>query len=83
MTGQDFEETESYIGNEDSGLQLYRRTPRWTQHDLTATYSINDNFSIRAGVVNLFDAEPSVRALYNDLFDLFGRRYFIGASAQF
>jgi outer membrane receptor protein involved in Fe transport len=83
MTGQDFEEPESYIGNEDSGLQLYRRTPRWTQHDLTATYSINDNFSIRAGVVNLFDAEPSVRALYNDLFDLFGRRYFIGASAQF
>ncbi|MBY0421312.1 MAG: TonB-dependent receptor [Parvularculaceae bacterium] len=81
--GQDFEERESYIGNEDSGLQNYRRTPRWTQHDLTATLDLNDNFTFRAGVVNLFDNEPPIRVLYDDLWDLFGRRFFVGATGNF
>jgi outer membrane receptor protein involved in Fe transport len=83
FTSQDFEEAESYIGNEDSGLNVYRKTGAWTQHDLTATYELNDNFSFRAGVVNLFDNEPPLRVLYDDLWDLFGRRYFIGAQANF
>lgn len=83
FTSMDFEEAESYIGNEDSGLQLFRKTGPFTQHDLTATYELNDNFSFRAGVVNLFDNEPPLRVLYDDLWDLWGRRYFIGATATF
>lgn len=83
ITSQEINERNAFVVNTDSGLQAFRTTGRFTQHDLTATYNINDNFSVRAGVVNLFDAEPGPQIGFNDLFDLFGRRYFIGARASF
>ncbi len=83
ITSQEINESNAFDVNTDSGLQVFRTTGRFTQHDLTATYDVNDNFAVRAGVVNLFDNEPPVQVGFNDLYDLFGRRFFVGASATF
>jgi outer membrane receptor protein involved in Fe transport len=83
ISSVDFEESFFFNTNADSGLQAYRTTGRFAQHDLTAVYDFSDNFTFRMGVVNLFDREPGVREGFNDYYDLFGRRYFIGARANF
>lgn len=83
QTSHEINEGNAFDANLDSGLQAFSGTGRFVQHDLTATYNLNDNFSFRAGVVNLFDREPPVQVGFNDIFDLFGRRYFVGASASF
>jgi outer membrane receptor protein involved in Fe transport len=43
---------------------------------------LNDNLQFRAGVVNAFDEEPAKwlgSTTSADNFDLFGRRFFVGA----
>lgn len=58
------------------------------QHDFTARWDFNDNVRLRAGVTNIFDAEPSASvelaaaatSTNIDQFDLFGRRFFIGVN---
>lgn len=82
-TGVEIEESQAFAVNTDSGLIPFRKTGTYTQHDLTATYELNDNFSLRGGVVNVFDNESPLRLTYNDFYDIFGRRFFIGASANF
>ncbi len=83
ISSVDFEESEFFNTNIDSGIQSFRTTGRFVQHDLTAVVELNDNFSFRAGVVNLFDREGAPRAVFNDYYDIFGRRYFVGARANF
>ena len=54
----------------------------FSQFDFSARWDISDNFELRGGVVNAFDAEPARwlgSATTADNFDLFGRRFFIGA----
>ncbi|MEP1230512.1 MAG: TonB-dependent receptor [Litorimonas sp.] len=60
----------------------FLNTGQFSQHDLTIRYDVTDNLNLRAGVVNVFDSEPPLFA-QNNIFDIFGRRFFIGATANF
>ena len=58
------------------------KTEAFGQHDVSVRYDLTDQVRIRAGVTNLFDAEPtrSMQGSGGDLdqFDLFGTRFFFG-----
>lgn len=57
----------------------YLETGDFSQHDFSVRWQARDDLTVRAGVVNAFDAEPA-RWLGNttaDNFDLFGRRFFL------
>lgn len=60
----------------------FAETGDFSQHDFSMSYDLNDSLQFRAGVVNAFDAEPA-RWLGStttaDNFDLFGRRFYVGA----
>ena len=64
------------LANLDNRDSEYFTTGNFYQHDLTFAYDVNDKVAVRGGVVNLFDAEPSLQAGLQDQFDLFGRRFF-------
>ncbi|RUO61900.1 TonB-dependent receptor domain-containing protein [Pseudidiomarina insulisalsae] len=51
-------------------------------HDLSADYHISDNFSINAGIRNVFDQTPP-GYVGNPLYDLVGRRFFAGIKYMF
>lgn len=50
-------------------------------HDISGIYDITEDFSVRAGIVNLTDEEPSYPTLNHG--DILGRRYFVGANYRF
>ncbi len=60
----------------------FRTTGAFDEHDLSVRYTIRDTVTIRGGVVNIFDKEPPGFA-ENNIFDFFGRRFFLGANVQF
>jgi outer membrane receptor protein involved in Fe transport len=55
-------------------------TDDFTRHDFTVRYNIREDLSLRAGVVNAFDAEqpPYLGTTLYSNFDPYGRRFFIG-----
>jgi iron complex outermembrane receptor protein len=56
--------------------------PSLTTHDLTASYRVNDNLFVNGGIRNVFDALPP--GYTNDaLYDLVGRRAFVGMKVNF
>ncbi len=57
----------------------YLETGDFSQHDFSVRWSARDNLTVRAGVVNAFDAEPArwLGGTSSDNFDLFGRRFFL------
>lgn len=57
-------------------------TDSFTQHDFLVRYDLNDNATLRAGVINAFDADPNVQTGAADNFDLFGRRFFVGVNLR-
>jgi outer membrane receptor protein involved in Fe transport len=50
-------------------------------HSISATWDINDMFSVRAGINNLTNEGPSYPTLAHG--DILGRRWFVGATARF
>ncbi|MEA1941140.1 MAG: TonB-dependent receptor [Pseudomonadota bacterium] len=50
-------------------------------HDISGIYEITEDFSVRAGIVNVTDEEPSYPTLNHG--DILGRRYFVGANYRF
>ncbi len=50
-------------------------------HSLSAQWDISDMLSLRAGVINFTDQEPSYPTLSHG--DILGRRWFVGATARF
>ena len=73
-------------GNDDiyQNIDFYE-TGSFISHDFSAQYSPMDKLLLRGGVVNAFDKKPA-RWLGNtssDNFDLFGRRFFLGANYNF
>lgn len=55
-------------------------TGNFTRHDFTVRWNAREDLSVRAGVVNAFDAEQATylgTTLYSN-FDPYGRRFFIG-----
>jgi outer membrane receptor protein involved in Fe transport len=72
--------TYASTGNPDARVPEDIETGNFARHDFTARYNVNDQLSLRAGVVNAFDAEQS-RYLGSTLtsnFDPYGRRFFFG-----
>ena len=69
-----------YINNADSRLADQLDTGNFTRHDLTVRYNVRDDLTLRAGVVNLFDAEQRDilgTTIYSN-YDAYGRRFFVG-----
>jgi len=60
----------------------FNNTGSFDEHSFSARYNIKDTVTIRGGVVNAFDKTPPGFA-ENNIFDFFGRRYFIGANVTF
>lgn len=50
-------------------------------HAISGQYDLLDNVTVRAGVINLTDKEPSYPAIAYG--DILGRRFFIGANVRF
>ena len=68
------------VGNPDARDPDYYDTGNFARHDLTVRWNVQDNLSMRAGVVNLFDAEQArhLGTTMFDNFDPYGTRFFIG-----
>ena len=67
-------------GNPDARVWGDMRTGNFARHDFTVNWAARDDLSLRAGVVNAFDAEQARylgTTLYSN-FDPYGRRFFIG-----
>lgn len=50
-------------------------------HDVSGLYRVSDDFTVRAGVINVTDEEPSYPSLSHG--DILGRRWFVGANYRF
>ena len=67
-------------GNLDSRLPEYMSTGDFTRHDFTVRINVNDQLSLRTGVVNAFDAEQPayLGQTLVDSMDPYGTRFFFG-----
>ncbi len=64
------------LTNTDSRDVEFLTIPDFWQHDLSARYTLTDQVTLRGGMTNVFDNEPTIQAGLQDQFDLYGRRYF-------
>ena len=67
-------------GNVDARLPEYMNTGDFTRHDFTVRINVNDQLSLRTGVVNAFDAEQPayLGQTLVDSMDPYGTRFFVG-----
>lgn len=80
QTAQDIISPRDFVNNSDSRDIDGLSTGNFARHDFTVRWNVRDDLSLRAGVVNAFDAEQS-RYLGGGLtsnFDPYGTRFFIG-----
>ena len=80
QTAQDIVQVRDAVANADQRPFDQFNTGNFTRHDFTVRWNARDDLSIRAGVVNAFDAEQAQylgTTLYSN-FDPYGRRFFIG-----
>ncbi|SDQ42391.1 TonB-dependent receptor domain-containing protein [Brevundimonas sp. 374] len=80
QTAQDISQLRTFVANADSRLYQYTNTDNFARHDFTVRYKVRDDLTLRAGVVNAFDAEQAPwlgYTLYSN-FDPYGTRYFVG-----
>ncbi|MBX9706459.1 MAG: TonB-dependent receptor [Caulobacteraceae bacterium] len=80
QTAQDIISPRDFVNNSDSRSIDGLSTGNFARHDFTVRWNVRDDLSLRAGVVNAFDAEQS-RYLGGGLtsnFDPYGTRFFIG-----
>jgi outer membrane receptor protein involved in Fe transport len=68
-----------FSGNIDSRGPGELNSGNFTRHDFTLRVNVNDQLSLRTGVVNAFDAEPArYLGFTGSTFDPWGTRFFIG-----
>ena len=75
----------TFVNNADSRPAHAIDTGSFIRHDFTARWRVNEDVSVRAGVVNAFNAEPNPwlgMTVYNQ-HDAFGRRFFAGVNYRF
>lgn len=80
QTASDILQPRDLVANGDTRTAGELNTGNFTRHDFTVRYNVRDDLSVRAGVVNAFDAEQP-RYLGTTLypnFDPYGTRFFIG-----
>ncbi len=80
QTSQDIIKIRNYVLNSDQRDPRYLTTGNYVRHDLSVRYNLRDDLTLRAGVVNVFDAEqaPWLGGAISSNFDPFGRRFSIG-----
>jgi iron complex outermembrane receptor protein len=85
------EMTINEVVNEDKDPALYT-TPvadSFVTHTVSASYQLNDNVSLRAGIDNLTDEEPPYMTNYGDAntntrqYKYVGRNFFLGTTVSF
>ncbi|GAA0384791.1 TonB-dependent receptor [Brevundimonas terrae] len=82
QTSQNIIHARDFINNADSRAQDQLDTGNFIRHDLTVRYKVREDVTVRAGVVNLFDAEQRDilgTTIYPN-FDPYGRRFFVGVN---
>jgi outer membrane receptor protein involved in Fe transport len=88
-----------YLGSarDDDPSTLYasERMKSMNYFDLSGAVHVNDNFTLRGGVTNLFDKKPPLSAstqnggngeqtnTFPTLYDVLGSRFFMSASLKF
>ena len=80
QTAQDIVQIRDAVANIDGRAFEELDSRNFTRHDFTVRWNARDDLSIRAGVVNAFDAEQAPylgTTLYSN-FDPYGQRFFIG-----
>ena len=80
QTAQDIVQIRDAVVNADARGFDELDSRNFTRHDFTVRWNARDDLSIRAGVVNAFDAEQAPylgTTLYSN-FDPYGQRFFIG-----
>lgn len=84
QTSQEIADSDLLINDPDNRPAEFLETGDYHQHDFSARYDLRDNVTLRAGVTNAFDVEPEPYrgATGAAQFDLFGRRFFIGANVR-
>lgn len=90
QSAQEILDEDTFALNPDSRLEEYLDTGDFWQHDFMARFNLNDSVTLRAGVINAFDEEPSIQTIGapappnppSDNFDLFGRRFFVGINIR-
>ena len=80
QAAQNITNVRDFVNNADARLYSELTTENFTRHDFTVRWNVRDDLSLRAGVVNAFDAEQPAHlgtTLYSNM-DPYGRRFFIG-----
>ena len=83
QASQEIDDLNNLTANLDRYEDLrYSQTGDFSQHDFSVRWQARDNVTIRAGVVNAFDAEPArwMGGTSADNFELFGRRFFLSVN---
>jgi outer membrane receptor protein involved in Fe transport len=87
QSSQEILDSDFLLQDPDNRRAEFLETGSFSQHDFNVRYEIRDGITLRAGVVNAFDAEPPPTVAppgqLGDIFDLFGRRFFVGANLKF
>jgi outer membrane receptor protein involved in Fe transport len=81
QSSQEIEDKDVLVGNNDRyDSTKYLTTGDFTEHGFAARWDVRKNVTLRAGVVNMFDAEPAtwLGGTSADNFDLWGRRFYVG-----
>ncbi|MGV9007162.1 MAG: TonB-dependent receptor domain-containing protein [Brevundimonas sp.] len=79
QTSQDIIDKRDFLNNFDSRDQNQIATGNFARHDFTVRWNVRDDLSLRAGVVNAFDAEPpAYLGFAGGNFDPWGTRFFFG-----
>ncbi len=85
QSSQDLITARSFVSNADTREAQYTKTGNFVRNDVTVRWNVNDDVTLRAGVVNLFDEEQSPwlgTTVYSN-YDAYGRRYFAGVNYRF
>ncbi len=80
QTAQDIVNIRDFVNNADARLVSELDSKNFTRHDFTVRWNAREDLTVRAGVVNAFDAEQPAylgTTLYSN-FDPYGTRFFIG-----
>jgi outer membrane receptor protein involved in Fe transport len=83
---QEIIDNNSFDTNPDQRDRRYAETTPFVQNDFTISIDVRENMRLRAGVVNMFDAEPDKwlgSTTTADNFDFFGRRFFVGFNYKY
>ena len=77
------------VNGEDPAEYVTPVADSFMTHTVSATYQLNDNISLRAGIDNLTDEEPPYNSSYDDAntettqYKYIGRNFFVGTTITF